>query len=257
MKDLEALEVLAQELEDPQREAMVEMMFTHYFVIKSDYPSVIQHAERVMALNCRFQDADTIFKDLQVWPLALLRQGKLEEAMEIAREGRRLAQQYDDPVKEGYILVSMGLIAIEQKQPFIAREYLERALVIAQETGDRRLESRALGNLGNFAGLVLQDYLLSREYQERVLGLFRLFGEPSQEVVTLTNLGWVAGMLGDLETAYSYYSRALPMAREVGNLYVETYLLIKSRCKPRCSEHTRELTGILTEGTRFFQSDGR
>jgi predicted ATPase/class 3 adenylate cyclase len=226
LKDLEALQVLANELDDPQREARVEMLFTHYYVMRSDYPAVIQHAERVMRLSRIFHDADTILKTYQVWPLALLRQGKLEDAMQVAREGRQLARELGDPVKEGYVLVSMGLIAIEQKEPIFAQEYLERALAIAQETRDRRLESRVLGNLGNFAGFILQDYALAREYMDRVLGLIRLFSERSQEAVLLSNLGWVAGMLGDFEAAYSYFARSLPLIREVGNVYGETNVLI-------------------------------
>jgi tetratricopeptide (TPR) repeat protein len=226
LKDLESLRVLANELDDPQREAMVEMLFSHYYISTGDYPSVILHAERVMNLNRTFQDADTILKTYQVWPLALLRLGKLEDAMQVAREGRRLAQEISDPVKEGYILVSMGLIAIEQKKPSFAQEYLEKAVAISQLAQDRRLESRALGNLGSFAGFILQDYALAREYLERVLGLFRLFSERSQEAAVLTNLGWVAGMLGDFEAAFSYYARALPLAREVGSLYSESHILV-------------------------------
>jgi tetratricopeptide (TPR) repeat protein len=33
-------------------------------------------------------------------------------------------------------------------------------------------------------------------------------------------------MMGDFEAAFSYYARALPLSREVGNLYNETYQLI-------------------------------
>jgi class 3 adenylate cyclase/tetratricopeptide (TPR) repeat protein len=226
LKELEALAVLAQELDDPQREAVVEMLFTYYYVVKSDYPSVIQHAERVMKLSRVMQDIGTLLRTYQTWPLALLRLGKLDEAMRIASEGRRLAQEYGDLVKEGYILISMGLIAIEQKKPLNAQEFLERALAIAQETGDRRLEARAWGNLGNFAGFVLQDYQLAREYQEKVLGLSRLLGERSQEAVVLSNMGWVSGMLGDFDAAFSHYARTLPLLREAGNIYAEANVLI-------------------------------
>jgi predicted ATPase/class 3 adenylate cyclase len=226
LKDVESLERLAREMDDPRRKAMVEMLYTHYFVMQSDFPAVLQHAERVMAFNRTFMDTDIILKTYQVWPIALLRLGRLDEAMNTAREGRRLAQEYNDRVKEGYILVSLGLIAIEQKEPSIAHEYFEMALAIALEAGDRRLESRALANLGNSAGFVQQDYALAREYYEKVHELFRQFGESSTEAVALGNLGWVAGMLGDFEAAFSYYARALPLSREVGNIHNETNHLI-------------------------------
>jgi class 3 adenylate cyclase/tetratricopeptide (TPR) repeat protein len=226
LKELETLVVLGHELDDPQRAAVVEMLFAHYYVTLGDYPALIRHAERVLALHQDAQDAGPLLKTYQVWPLALLRTGKLDEAMRIAGEGRRLAQQYGDLVKEGYILISMGLIAIEQREPLHAQDYLERALAIAQQTGDRRLEARAWGNLGIFAGMVLQDYLLSRTYQEKMLGLIRLLGERNQEAVLLANLGWVSGMLGNFDSSFAYLTRSLVLLREVGNLYGEANTLV-------------------------------
>ena len=44
--------------------------------------------------------------------------------------------------------------------------------------------------------------------------------------MTLNNLGWAAGMLGDFVSARTYNERALLIAREVGNLYQETYTRI-------------------------------
>jgi tetratricopeptide (TPR) repeat protein len=202
------------------------MLFTHYFLLVSDYPAVILHAERVLAHSQSTRDSNTLLKTYQVWPFAHLRLGRPDEAMRIAREGRQLAQEYGDRVKEGYILITMGLIAIEQKEPTTAHAYFLDALAIAQEAGDRRLESRALGNLGYSAGFVLQDYAQAREYYEKALGLSRQFGDRSLESTTLGNLGWVAGMLGDFDAAFSYYARGLPLSREVGNLYNETYQLI-------------------------------
>jgi predicted ATPase len=226
LKDLESLERLAHELDDPQRQAMVEMLFAHYYVLNGDYPAVVQHAERVLDLSRDFRDADIVLKTYQVWPLALLRMGKANDAMRIAQDGRRLAQEYGASNKEGYILVSMGLTAIEQKDPSIAHGYFERALAISRETDDRRLESRVLDNMGYAVGFILQDYVRAREYYEMGYELHRQFGERALQNVALGNLGWVAGMLGDFEAALSYYARALSMAREIGNTYLETNTLI-------------------------------
>ena len=167
---------------------------------------------RVVALSRTFTSEDIMLKTYQVWPLALLRMGKLDDAMKIAREGRRLAHEYGDVVKEGYILISMGLVAIEQKDPFVAHEYFQAALAIANETKDKRLESRAIANLGYSAGFVLQDYTQAMEYYERAYELALQFGERSQGSVQLSNIGWVAGMQADFETAFSYYARALSIA---------------------------------------------
>lgn len=226
LKDLEALERLARELDDPQRQATVEMLFAQYYIISSEYSSVLRHAERVIALSRMTNNADAVLQTYQVWPLALLRMGKLDEALKTAQEGRRLAQMHGDLVKEGFILISMGLIAVEQKDPAHAHQYFETALAIAQQAKDKRLESRAISNLGSSAGFILQDYVLAREYYEMGYELHRQIGEQSQEATTLENLGWIAGMLGNLEEAFHYHTRALSVSRELGNIYLEAAILI-------------------------------
>ena len=225
-KDLEALEKLALQLDDLHRRAKVDVLFAHYFITIADFPAVLQSAERVMKLSRTVEDADITLDTYRVWPLALLRLGRLEEAMNVGREGRRLARLYGDPIKEGYILSAMGLVAIEQNDLTVAHEYLERAVSIARETGDRRLESLALGNLGNSAGVIQQDYVSAREYYEAGYVLMHERGERSSECATLGNLGWVSGLMGDFITARSYLEQSLTVSREIGNPYVETNALI-------------------------------
>ena len=225
-KDLETLEALAGQLDDPRLVGKVDMLFAHYFILVGEYPGVLERSVHVMEMSRVVADAEVLLDTYRVWPLALLRQGKFDDAMKVALEGRRLAQWYADPVKEGYILNTMALIAIEQKNPAIAHGYLERALVIARSTGDRRLESATLGNLGNSAGYIRKEYESAREYYEADYAISHERGDRSAEAAGLCNLGWAAGMQGDFPSARAYNERALQLAREVGHIYLETYTLI-------------------------------
>jgi len=238
LQDLETLEKLAQQMGDPRHQAKVQMLFAHYYLSVPDYAAVVKCSERVVALNRMVEDGEVLLDTYRVWPLALLRQGKLVAAMSVAQEGRELAQVHGDPVKEGYILNAMGLIAIEQKDPAIAHGYLEQALSLAGEAKDRRLESMTLGNLGNSAGYIRQDYASAREYYEKDFAISHERGERSAECVSLENLGWVAGMQGDFEAARSYHERALLLSHEIVNLYMEIYILI----------NLSAVTGMANEG---------
>jgi tetratricopeptide (TPR) repeat protein len=202
------------------------MLVAHYSILVGDYPGVLERSKHVVEMSRIVEDAEILLDTYRVWPLALLRQGKFEEAMKVAQEGRRLAQWHADPIKEGYILNTMALIAIEQKDPAIAHEYLEQALLIAKSTGDRRLESGTLGNLGNSAGYIRKDYEAAWEYYEADYAISHERGDRSAEAAALGNLGWAAGMLGDFASARSYHERALQLAREAGHIYSETYTLI-------------------------------
>lgn len=224
LKDLETLEILARQLNDEQCLMKVDMLFAHYYIAISDYAAVVRRSEHVMELSRLVEAPEAVLDTYRVWPLALLRQGKLKEAMEIAQEGRKLAQSRRELSKEGYILTAMGLIAIEQKDPSIGHTYFEQALGIAKENKDRRLESIILGNLGNLAGVM--DYGSAREYYEAGYVLIHERGERSAECAVLGNLGWISGLMADFPTARSYLERSLALSREIGNPYLETNALI-------------------------------
>ncbi len=226
LRDLQALESLAVQLRDIQRQARVNMLLAHYHISVGAYGEVLRYSERVLALTQEAPDMAVLLDTYRVWPLALLRLGRLEEAMEAAMEGRMLARSHGDPVKEGYILNAMGLIAIDQNDPAAGQQYLEQALSLAREAGDRRLEAMTLGNMGTSAANARQDFDAAREYLEACLRVMHERGERSSEAVSLNNLGWAAGLQGDFEAARAYYERAVLLARESGNVYSETNTLI-------------------------------
>ena len=255
-KDLETLEDLAGQLDDPRLLGKVDMLFAHYFILVGDYPGVLERSEHVVEMSRMVADAEVLLDTYRVWPLALLRQGKFDEAMKVAEEGRRLARWYADPVKEGYILNTMALIAIEQKNPAIAHGYLERALVIAQSTGDRRLESATLGNLGNSAGYIRKDYESAREYYESDYAISHERGDRSAEAAGLCNLGWAAGMQGDFPSARAYHERALQLAREVGHIYLETYTLINMSANAGSTNEAQASLGYAEKALELSHKAG-
>lgn len=255
-KDLESLDELAEQLDDPRLVAKADMLVAHYHISIGDYPGVLERSEHVVEMSRIVTDAEILLDTYRVWPLALLRQGKFEEAMRVARDGRRLAQWYADPVKEGYILNTMALIAIEQKDPAIAYGYLEQALLIARATGDRRLESGTLGNLGNSAGYIRKDYESAWEYYEADYAISHERGDRSAEGAALGNLGWAAGMLGDFQSARSYYQRALQLAREVGHIYLETYTLINLSANAGLTNEAQASLGYAAKALELSRKAG-
>jgi tetratricopeptide (TPR) repeat protein len=225
-RDLQTLQLLAAQLNDLQRQARVNMMLAHYYISVGAYGEVLECSERVLGLTQAAAEVAVLLDTYRVWPLALLRLGRLEEAMKTAIEGRRLAQLYRDPVKEGYILNAMGLIAIDQSNPAAGQVYLEQALSLARSTGERRLEGMTLGNIGTSAAYARQDFDAARECFEASYRIMHERGERSSAATSLSNLGWAAGLQGDFAAARGYYERALLLAREMGNVYIETNTLI-------------------------------
>ncbi len=224
--DLDLLSELAGQLNDEILVAHVLMLRSKYYFSGGEFPESIECAAQAVSVALLREDADDMLDAYNVWAVALLRQGSPDEAMQKAKEGLRQARIAGRRHHEGSILNSMGMIAMEQKEPASAQGYFEQALAIAQEIHDRRLETMVINNLGNSAGFVRADYLAARSYYEQAHAIVQEWGDRSAEGLVLANLGWVAGMQGDFEAARAYHGRALSIAREVGNPHQETYTLI-------------------------------
>jgi predicted ATPase len=226
LKDLQTLERVALQLNDQQRLAKVKVSYAKYYFIVGNYSSTIKTSEQVIAIAREIGDADLSLGVYVIWSHALFRSGNPEEAMRHAMDGLSLARRAGKRVEEGKSLSSLGLIALEYKDPGLAQGYLEEALVIARETKERTLESRSLQNLANAAAYVQRDYLRARAYYEQAYALSVELGDRYGQGLCLGNIGWVCGMLGEFSVAQKCHVQALSIAREIGHFFHEAYTLM-------------------------------
>ena len=226
VQDLDVLERLSRQLGQDALLAQIWVMRADFAYATSNYPYAIEKARQALNLAKSAGEEDVALDAYRVSSLVLLRQGRLDEAMQHAEEGLQIVRRLGRRLEEGKILNSMGLIALEQKEPANAQAYFEQALSIARETSNRGLETKSLNNLGTSAGFIQGDYAAAREYYEQAYLIARERGDRSLQSAALGNLGWAAGMQGDFGSARSSHEQALSLAREVGDLYHETYTLI-------------------------------
>ena len=102
----------------------------------------------------------------------------------------------DDEIS-GYLLNSLGILCNQIGLYKKAIEYHEKALVIAQEIGDRQGEGNALGNLG-LAYSNLGQVRKAIEYHEQALEIAKEIGDGWGEGADLGNLGIVYSNLGQV-----------------------------------------------------------
>ena len=226
LQDLDALEKLATQLDDVDRIAKVLRLRAAYYFATSDYLNSIDCAQRAELFSPSISNTELALYTQVVWCMALLRLGRLDEAMQRARATLHRDRSAGNRREECRILTSMGLIALEQKEPAKAREYLVDAMEIAREIKDPGLEARALNNLALSEGSVNGNYALARQYYEQSYKIASEIGDRVAEGLGLGNLGFSAGMQGDFVAARSYHEQSLYLAREIGNRYQETYILI-------------------------------
>ena len=97
-----------------------------------------------------------------------------------------------------------------------AKEYHEKCLKIAIESGDRGGEGVAYGNLGD-AYRLLGDYRKAIEYHEKHLKIAIEIGDRGGNGVAYGNLGSDHRSLGDYRKAIEYHEKHLKIAIEIGD----------------------------------------
>jgi class 3 adenylate cyclase/predicted ATPase len=242
--DLEALEKLAQQVRDDWRLANAWRLHALYSFTIGDYQRTLQIAERVIEISKRIEEPKLALGVYPIWSQASFRLGRVEEATARQLDGLELARNVNDRLEEGRALTALGLLTLESNQPSRAVEYMEQAVAIAREVGDRLLESRGLGNLANAAAYVLRDYISAREYYKQAQRLAVEMGDRFGEGVEKGNIGWVNMLLGDYETARIDLEAALSIAREVNHTYQEIYTLLNLSA-------VSEAQGIADEAEQF------
>ena len=97
-----------------------------------------------------------------------------------------------------------------------AIEYLEQALQIAREMGDRQNEGIHLGNLGN-AYTNLGEYRKAIKYHEQALQIAREIGDRKVEGSNLGNLGSAYANLGEYQKAKDFYLQSIDILEAIGS----------------------------------------
>ena len=117
---------------------------------------------------------------------------------------------------EGNALGNLGLAHAGLGETRKAIELYEQQLEITREIGDRRGEGNALGNLG-LAYAGLGETRKAIELYEQQLEITREIGDRRGEGNALGNLGLAYAGLGETQKAIALYEQRLEIAREIGD----------------------------------------
>ena len=247
-RDLAELESLANELQDGEKWAEVQLRKANYAFLTGAYAEAEQAALGVISQA----GIEISIKAYQQLALVDLRTGFLDRSIARAESGISLAEAVSDRRGVRLLLNSVGLARMEQGNLESARAAFEQALAVAEETGSVYDQAAPLSNLGMLAG-VMGNFPESLAYYERGLALARKSGDRTNEGLVLGNMGWIAGSLGAYEQAIDYCEQFLRISREVGNANGESYSLINLSAYAVAQGHftaAREYAGQALERTR-------
>lgn len=223
-QDLEALERLANALDDDGRRGETALRRSRHAEVMGDYPASIAAAQTAIDLARAAQDVKHEALGYRAWGRALTRKGDYEAARQRFEQALSLAKAAGARKVEAASLQTLGIVCYHQGNYGGARDYYARALCISRETGDRSLEGYVLSNLG----LVFTeqgDHAKAREHYEQALRIVGEIGYRRGEGELLSNMGLISHQLGDDKAALEYSQQALRIARELGDRHGQGHAL--------------------------------
>ncbi|MEZ4725935.1 MAG: tetratricopeptide repeat protein [Caldilineaceae bacterium] len=130
----------------------------------------------------------------------------------------QLAQKANAPGEQIGALVTISALAEAEGHTQSALDYSQRALQVAERTGDMRLQVRCLGKVGQLYGK-LSQLPLARRWLEAAVDTQQAFGLRANEPIVPHNLYRLADVLyrqGDYAAAEAHCHRGLAILREHG-----------------------------------------
>jgi len=139
-----------------------------------------------------------------------------EQIQNYAEEALTICEAHGDIWKRAQAHYAQAIVYAIKRQTQLAREWGERALALAEDSGDLSL----IGNLaGPFLGQVAEfmgDYNAVRRFRHRSNEVLAHSGYWMERSWNYQGLGYAAYLQGDYQEARDYYQKSL-------NIYLETY----------------------------------
>jgi CHAT domain-containing protein len=142
--------------------------------------------------------------------------GSLDSMSQALARGRSLCEELDDEVCLARIHKDLGLLELNTGRLNIARQELERALQLAQRTGQQRLERETLGSLSDTARM-MSEPKRSRELAEELLLRSRKAVDPGNERFALMLLGALDIKQGDAARARARFEEVYRLGQRTGD----------------------------------------
>ena len=150
--------------------------------------------------------------------------GQYNNAKEYLQKALVIRTEIGDKKGEAADYGNLGTVYMSLGQCDKAKEYLQKALVVRTEIGDRKGEASCYGNLGTVFEL-LRQHDKAKEYLQKALNITTEIGDKQGEAADLANLGVTYRSAGDFEASEVCLEKALSISREIGHRRQEFQIL--------------------------------
>ena len=253
--DLDALEQLAAALAEPGLRLRIGLERSYYAEAVHDYPAARAAAEQSIAWAQMAQESEGEMAARVQLGWTLYRQSEYAAAIEQAEQVSAMAHARGSKPMQAESLRLLGVCHQEMGELALGRSFLEEALQLYQEQGDRRGEGKVASNIAvNMRGE--HRFVEARQWYDRALAMARSIGDRRNEAMILNNLGVLAISTGDVAAGRHFYEQASVIAREVGERMSlgATWVNLSTIC--RMQEDFEQALAYAKQALEVFQAIG-
>ena len=172
--------------------------------------------------------------------------GDFEEAIASWTEASRLFHSEEDFKGQCRALIKNAQAYQALGQYTKASKSLELALLLAEKAGDRSLEAKVLGSLGNLY-IATGPEVESHRYLGEALALAKEVGDSSLAAVILNNLGNLFTMQKRYQKAVAAYTESTTLADRTGNRALAAVALTNATTASMRAGHHKEAEALLDQ----------
>ena len=142
--------------------------------------------------------------------------GEYVKAEEYLQNAIQIKREIGDKDGEAACYGNLGKVFQSLSEYVKAEEYLQKALQIHKEIGDKHGEAACYRKLGNVFYSLI-EYVKAEEYLQKALQINREIGDKNGEAACYGKLGNVFHSLSEYVKAEEYLQKALQIQREIGD----------------------------------------
>ncbi|WP_445664002.1 CHAT domain-containing protein [Fodinibius sp. AD559] len=164
----------------------------------------------------QFQDTASWLRAGKEYASAMVYRSKNEQAMKLYKKLLKADHPANDTYNRGDLFTSMGWSSKRMGKVDQAEKFYNKALPLAQESGDSLLIGTVYNNL---AGVYSNrgDYSSALENYQQALNYYK---NKRFKAITLSNIGRVYVELSLYDRALEYHNRSLKIRQEIGSVHL-------------------------------------
>ncbi len=198
--------------------ALSERKLALYLGRKGKHDSALDHCNQAVIHCQQIKDNIGLAKTYLLQAETLIAQKKFDEAGRVFGQAKSLIPPLKNPILDGKLLLTSGLVGLNQDNPEKQIEILKQAQAVFAGAQDKRREARVLQKMmGIYEGV--KKFTQAEECVQRTIDLFRQLGNQFEVARSYLALGTLCIQSGRREEASRYTGMSLQIAYSVNSYF--------------------------------------